>query len=97
MNGNDFGPVIVASVVATVIALVGLWANRKAGLNPAADRLALTLQATLAAQTERIDLLEVENKGMESRVNYLEQRNRDLEREVTRLRALLRERGGDDE
>ena len=52
-------------------ALVGLWANRKLGLNPAKDSLIGTLQTTVGE-------LRIQVKDLGDRVDHLEQVNRDL-------------------
>ena len=87
---SPFGPLIIAGVVAAIVALVGLWANRKLGLNPANDRLVETLQKTMQAQEKRLTLLESENQTLRDRIEYLEQRQRDLEDENSRLRSRQR-------
>ena len=52
-------------------ALVGLWANRRLGLNPAKDSLIGTLQTTVGE-------LRTQVKDLGERVDHLEQVNRDL-------------------
>ena len=47
------------------VALGGLWANRRIGLNPAKDSLIMALQG-------RVKLLETENSDLADRVAYLE-------------------------
>jgi hypothetical protein len=47
------------------VALGGLWANRRLGLNPAKDSLIVLLQG-------RVKVLEDDNRDLEDRISYLE-------------------------
>lgn len=80
-------PFLAAIIVGCVIALVGLWANRRLGLDSAKDRLIETYERQMEAYEARIKELERLASERVDRIRYLEQRVTDLEREV---RLLLR-------
>jgi FtsZ-interacting cell division protein ZipA len=92
---RSLAPIIVATAVAAIIALVGLWANRKLGLNAATGALVSTLKDTLDAATKRIALLEAENADLYERISYLEQQATDFKNEIRILRIHLQEKDPD--
>jgi len=87
---DGFGPFLAAIFVATIISLVGIWANGRQGISTVQDKLISALNTTVTTQATRISLLESMNKNLESRVEYLEQRNTDLQNELDEIRRVRR-------
>lgn len=84
--------VVMTAIVATILAGIGWYFARKSGLGDIQQTVTKETDRLVAAQRERIELLETQVQNLTERLVHLESESKRDKREILRLRKVIADR-----
>lgn len=85
---DPFG-ILIPAAVGLVVAGAGYWANRKLGIAPAQQALVKTLQDTVDAMKDNVEVMTTEFQGCKVRLVAVEAHNEELKQDLFQLRLKI--------